>query len=97
MISKVKHKLKRKAALSEKYIFTVLFEPAPEGGYVVRCPALPGVVTEGDTLKKAREMAKDAIELYLEDLIADGLPVPQDRTTRLNPVKENLSITLKSA
>lgn len=27
---------------------TVLFEPAEEGGYVVTCPALPGVITEGD-------------------------------------------------
>jgi antitoxin HicB len=26
--------------------YTVLFEPAEEGGYVVTCPALPGLVTE---------------------------------------------------
>ena len=35
------------------YDFTVLFEPAEEGGYVVTCPALPGLVTEGDTLEEA--------------------------------------------
>jgi antitoxin HicB len=28
-----------------EYSYTVLFEPAEEGGYVVTCPALPGVVT----------------------------------------------------
>jgi antitoxin HicB len=38
-----------------------LFEPAEEGGYVVTRPALPGLVTEGDTLDDAREMARDAI------------------------------------
>ena len=57
------------------YSFTVLFEPAEEGGYVVTCPALPGLVTEGDTLKEARAMARDAIEAYLESLRKDGLPV----------------------
>jgi hypothetical protein len=42
----------------EEYNFTVLYEPAEEGGYVVKCPALPGLVTEGDTLEEARAMAK---------------------------------------
>src|ERR1035437_8668297 len=31
-----------------KYNYTVLFEPAEEGGFVATCPALPGLVTEGD-------------------------------------------------
>jgi len=47
------------------YDFTVLFEPAPEGGYVVTCPALPGLVTEGDSLEEARAMAADVIRGYL--------------------------------
>jgi hypothetical protein len=51
----------RKGALMSGYRYTVLFEPAEEGGYVATCPALPGLVTEGDTLDEAREMAKDAI------------------------------------
>jgi predicted RNase H-like HicB family nuclease len=59
--------------------YTVLFEPAEEGGYVVTCPALPGLVTEGDTLKEARAMAKDAIALYLESLRDDGLPILSDK------------------
>jgi antitoxin HicB len=42
-----------------------VFEPAEEGGYVVTCPALPGLVTEGDTLEEARDMAADAIRGYL--------------------------------
>jgi antitoxin HicB len=46
----------------------VWFEPAEEGGFVVTCPALPGLVTEGDTLEEARAMAQDAILAYLEIL-----------------------------
>ena len=58
------------------YTFTMLFEPAEEGGYVVTCPALPGLVTEGDTLEKARLMAEDALRGYLESLRKDGQSIP---------------------
>ena len=62
--------------------YTAVFEPAPEGGYVVHVPALPGLVTEGDTLEEARKMAVDAIEGYLSVLKADGeeIPVEPDET-----------------
>jgi antitoxin HicB len=56
------------------YRYTVLFEPAEEGGFVATCPALPGLVTEGDTLDEAREMVRDAIRGHLESLSMDGLP-----------------------
>jgi antitoxin HicB len=54
------------------YRYTVIFEPADEGGYVVTCPALPGLVTEGGTLDGARAMAQDAIRGYWESLAEDG-------------------------
>jgi antitoxin HicB len=68
----------REAVGTKEYNFTVLFEPAEEGGYVVTCPALPGLVTEGDTLEEARDMVRDAIKAYLESLQKDGLPIPHD-------------------
>ena len=37
-----------------EYRYTVVYEPAEEGGYVVTVPTLPGLVTEGDTLEEAR-------------------------------------------
>jgi len=67
----------RQERLSE-FSFTVFFEPAAEGGYVVTCPALPGLITEGDTLAEARKMAKDAILAYVESLRKDGDPVLKD-------------------
>ncbi len=81
----------------EEYNYTVLFEPAEEGGYVVTCPALPGLVTEGDTLKQAREMARDAIRGYLESIQKDGLAIPRDKTLRQSPVKEKLRVILTPA
>lgn len=74
--------------------YTVLFEPAEEGGYVVTCPALPGLVTEGDSYEQARERAIEAIELYLESLQQDGLPFPPDKKLSLEPVKEEIKVAL---
>jgi antitoxin HicB len=63
----------------QTHSYTVLFEPAEEGGFVVTCPALPGLVTEGDTLEKAQAMAEDAIRGYIESLQKDHLPIPFER------------------
>jgi antitoxin HicB len=68
------------------YNFTVLFTPAEEGGFVVTCPALPGVVTEGDTLAEARAMARDAIRGHLECLRAHKLPIPKDVPMVAEPI-----------
>ncbi len=72
----------------------MLFEQAEEGGYVVTCPALPGLITEGDTLEEAREMARDAVQVYLESLHKDGLPMPRDIKLCLDPVKEEIRVAL---
>ena len=57
------------------FAYTAVFDPAPEGGYVVTFPALPGLVTEGETLEEARSMAADALRCYLEGHLEDGLPI----------------------
>lgn len=69
--------------------YTVIMIPDESGGYVVTCPALPGLVTEGDTLEEAREMAADAIRGYLEVLIEDGEPIPAD-----NLITEEIAVEL---
>lgn len=79
----------------EEYTYTVLFEPAEEGGYVVTVPALPGCVTEGDTLEEARKMAADAILGYLESLRKDRAPIPTDTPLALEPVKEQIRVALQ--
>jgi predicted RNase H-like HicB family nuclease len=58
--------------------YTVVFEPQPEGGYTVLVPALPGCLTEGDTLAEARRNAGEAILVYCESLLMDGMALPQD-------------------
>jgi len=80
---------------THEYRYTVLFEPADEGGYVVTCPALPGLVTEGDSLEEARAMAADAIRGYLEALAKDGLsPPPEDPQPRSHILKETVAVAV---
>lgn len=54
------------------YQYEVCFDPNGEG-YTVTIPKLPGIVTEGSSLKEAREMAKDAIRCYLGALLKDQM------------------------
>jgi antitoxin HicB len=58
--------------------YTIVLEPAEEGGFVVHVPALPEVCTEGDTEEEALAMAREAIEVVLEHRIERGQPVPED-------------------
>ncbi|MBC8204936.1 MAG: type II toxin-antitoxin system HicB family antitoxin [FCB group bacterium] len=61
----------------KQYRYTVIIEPAAEGGYVVHVPALNGIVTQGDTVAEAEAMAVDLIKGYIETLQKKGLPVPE--------------------
>ena len=63
-----------------RYTYTVIITPNDPDGYLVTCPALPGLVTQGDTFDEARQMAADAIACHLESMIEDGLPIPVDKT-----------------
>ena len=49
-----------------------------EGGYTVFVPSLPGCITYGETVDEAIDMAKEAIELYIEELQDRGESVPDD-------------------
>ena len=52
--------MRRKESVSAAaHSYTVLLRPEPEGGYTVTCPALPGLVTYGESLEEARAMAVD--------------------------------------
>lgn len=56
--------------------YEIVLVPEPEGGFSVFVPELPSVSTQGETVEDALEMAKEAIELYVEVMEEDGLPLP---------------------
>ena len=75
--------------------YTVVFEPQPEGGYTAIVPALPGCISEGDTLEEARGMVADAIRCYCESLLKDGESVPKD--IQYEPLHEKVQVTVRAS
>ncbi len=61
------------------YKYTVIFEPAEEGGYIVFVPALPGCVTQGETFEDAQIMVKDAIDGYISILEEENKEIPIEK------------------
>ncbi len=63
------------------YTYKIHLHKEPEGGFTVTVPALPGCITYGDDVDEAIAMAKEAIELYVEELRDRGEDVPDDSNT----------------
>ncbi len=58
--------------------YTVIIEKGEQGGFVATCPALKGCISQGRTRRQTLKNIKEAIEVYVEALVEDGLPVPQE-------------------
>lgn len=69
--------------------YRILLREEPEGGFTVFVPSLEGCITYGKNLSEAKANAREAIELYIESLEADNLPLPSDD----NFLEFNLQIT----
>ena len=59
--------------------YNVIFRPEPEGGFTVIVPSLPGCVSYGKDLEKAKKMAVDAIKGYIVSLKKHKEPIPTDK------------------
>jgi predicted RNase H-like HicB family nuclease len=62
------------------YRYKVILQHESDGGYSVFVPALPGCASQGETTEEAMTNIREAIDLYIEDLLAEHLPVPADET-----------------
>jgi len=58
--------------------YKIWIRPETDGTYAVIVPSLPGCLTFGDTVEEALEMAKEAIDAYIESLIARGEEIPME-------------------
>ncbi len=72
--------------MSEKRTFAVVLEPEAEGGFTVRVPAIPEIVTYGKDEREALAMAEDAIKLVIADCAARGEPVPTGGPPRIREI-----------
>jgi len=65
------------------YRIPLVLTPQPEGGYTVTSPALPELVTEGDSAPEALENAKDALAAVIETYNDLGRPLPESIVQRI--------------
>ncbi len=72
--------------MPSSFDFTIVLEPQAEGGFTVSVPALPEVVTEGDTEAEAMAMAEEAIRAVLAYRHDHGLPIPSDAEPMLRKI-----------
>jgi predicted RNase H-like HicB family nuclease len=56
----------------------VLLYPGEDGYWVAECPSLPGCISQGVTREEAIKNIREAIDLYVEALVMDELPVPDE-------------------
>ncbi len=77
--------------MTETRSFAVVLEPEDEGGFTVRVPAFPEIVTYGKDEREALAMAEDAIRLVIEDSAARGEPIPSGESSRIREVTVTLA------
>ena len=77
--------------MTQNRTFVVVLEPEEEGGFTVRVPAFPDIVTYGKDEREALAMAKDAIRLVIEDCTARGELIPNGAPPRIREVTVTLA------
>jgi len=81
--------------VDEKRTFAVVLEPEEEGGFTVRVPAIPEIVTYGkdehEAMAMAMAMAEDGIRLVIADCAARGEPMPSGEPPRIREITVTLT------
>jgi len=60
--------------------YLVVIEKGKDGTYSAYVPDLPGCVSNADTVEDVTAGIQEAIEMYIEDMVADDQPVPEPTT-----------------
>ena len=75
------------------YRFLVVIEKA-NGNYSAYSPDLPGCIATGATREEVERNMHEAIELHVQDLLEDNLPVPESTSFAENlPFNKEVSDT----
>ena len=59
--------------------YTVIVERG-ESGWGAHVPDLPGCVAVGDSREQVLELIREAIDLHLQTMREEGLPIPEPRS-----------------
>ena len=72
--------------MTKQRTFAIVLVRQENGTFAVQVPALPEVNTQGKDRSRALERAAEAIELALEQRIAEGEEIPPDGAAELRNV-----------
>jgi antitoxin HicB len=72
--------------MTASYSYSVILEAQEGGGFTVLVPALPEVVTEGETEQKALANVEEAIRAVLEYRQEQGMTPPSDAHPKIRQV-----------
>jgi predicted RNase H-like HicB family nuclease len=64
--------------IKNTYRYAVVLENGEDGFVVAHVPALPGCWSQGKTRFEALANIREAMELYIESLVAHDEPVPAE-------------------
>lgn len=78
--------------MSQIYKLPLVLEPQPEGGYVVTCPLLPELITEGEDVQDALKNANDALSAIVDAFRQLNQPLPPV----LQPAQEDTPIWVET-
>lgn len=69
----------------------MVLEPEEAGGFTVRIPAFPEIITYGKDEPEALLMAGDAIRLVIADCAARGEAIPNGEPPRIREITVTLA------
>ena len=75
------------------YKLPLVLDPQPEGGFTVTSPALPELITEGDSVEAAFDNARDALAALIEAFHDLGQPLPP----ALRPFDDSAPLAIEMA
>src|SRR5258708_39582721 len=65
--------------------YTIRMRPDNEGDYVAAIEELPGCIAHGSTTEEALESLREAQQLWIEDCLESGQPVPEPEAEEVLP------------
>ncbi len=78
-----------------QYRYTAYIVPLPGRAYQVVFPAIPEIITFGESVEEARAMAQDALRCHLEGLMKDGEPIPiEEESPQGTLIRETVAVSL---
>lgn len=84
--------IKTMASNKKVYSYSVFYEADSKGGYVAFVPALPGCHSQGETLDEAEKNIKEAVEIFLESLVAHSESIPEETKSYQGTIRVPLSL-----